>query len=161
MSFDNENESKLSPVEEHRKKCFLRGMAEEFADPAIDHLSEESKVSSSSMAAISRKIATRKNRSKAGAYMFMIGKMPGEATADPEYLALDDIAGEYANTLRLTTRPKHPVPRRPQAEHSTMAAINDSLVTTLGACGDINRNVLSCPALPDPIRRQMMELCVR
>jgi sulfite reductase (ferredoxin) len=82
-------------------------------------------------------------------------------TAD-QYLAMDDIADKYANgTLRLTTRQSiqfHGVLK--DNMKGTIAAINDSLVTTLGACGDINRNVLSCPApLPDATRKQMDEDC--
>ena len=33
---------------------------------------------------------------------------------------------------------------------ATIAGINDTLLTTLGACGDVNRNVMACPA---PIAR--------
>ena len=41
---------------------------------------------------------------------------------------------------------------------ATIAGINDALVSTLGACGDVNRNVVSCPApTGDPARVQMME----
>src|SRR5205085_2223923 len=41
----------------------------------------------------------------------------------------------------------------------TIAGINDALVSTLGACGDVNRNVVACPApLADPARVQMQEL---
>src|SRR5213594_2639760 len=35
----------------------------------------------------------------------------------------------------------------------TIRALNDALVTTLGACGDVQRNVMSCPApLPGGLR---------
>ena len=52
----------------------------------------------------------RKNRPKAGtsakAYMFMIRlKLPGGKLTADQYLALDELAGKYANgTLRVTTR---------------------------------------------------------
>src|SRR6202034_2087744 len=107
-----------------------------------------------------------KNRSKTGvgkAYMFMIRlKLPGGKLTADQHLAMADVAGQYANgTLRLTTRQSiqfHGVLK--QNMKSTIGAINDSFVTTLGACGDINRNVLTCPApLPDPTRKQMDELC--
>jgi sulfite reductase (ferredoxin) len=66
---------------------------------------------------------------------------------------MDDIAGRYANgTLRFTTRQSiqfHGV-LKPNLK-TTIGGINDALVTTLGACGDMNRNVITCPApLPTP-----------
>ena len=53
----------------------------------------------------------RKNRDKSGVrkhYMFMVRckKPDGKLTAE-QYLAMDDLAGEYSNgTLRLTSRPR-------------------------------------------------------
>ena len=65
-----------------------------------------------------------------------------------QYLALDDLAGKYANgTLRFTTRQGiqfHGVLKSNLKQ--TIAGINDCLLTTLGACGDVNRNVMACPA---------------
>src|SRR5204862_3824336 len=62
--------------------------------------------------------------------------------------AFDDLAGRYANqTLRITTRQDfqfHGVIKH--RLKNTIRAINDTLVTTLGACGDIERNVVTCPA---------------
>ena len=52
------------------------------------------------------------------AYSFMIRlRIPGGVTTPKQWLALDAIAGTYANgTLRLTTRADVPVPRRHQVE---------------------------------------------
>ena len=68
--------------------------------------------------------------------MFMIRlKLPGGKMTAEQYLAMDDIAGEYANgTLRITTRQSfqfHGV-LKPSMK-SAMQAINASLITTLGA----------------------------
>ncbi len=169
MSSDNASENNLSPVEGHKEQSrFLRGtLAEEFADPAITHLSETNKNLIKFHGSYQQEDRdARKNRNKSGvgkAYMFMIRlKLPGGKLTADQYLAMDDIAGEYANgTLRLTTRQSiqfHGVLK--QNMKSTIVGINKALVSTLGACGDINRNVLSCPApLPDPTRKQMDELC--
>ncbi len=58
---------------------------------------------------------------------------------------MDDIASTYANgTLRLTTRQAfqfHGVIKSNMKR--TMQAINQSLLDTLAACGDVNRNVMS------------------
>src|SRR5580698_5165145 len=100
MSSDNDNESKLSPVEAHKEESrFLRGtLAEEFADPAVDHLSEANKSLIKFHGSYQQEDRdARKNRGKAGvgkAYMFMIRlKMPGGKLTAQQYLALDDIAG--------------------------------------------------------------------
>jgi sulfite reductase (ferredoxin) len=102
----------------------------------------------------------RKNRDKTNVgkhYMFMVRcKIPGGKVTADQYLALDELADRYANgTLRLTTRQGiqlHGVLK--QDLHATIAGINDCLLTTLGACGDVERNVMCCPA---PIRDGLHE----
>lgn len=94
----------------------------------------------------------RKDRRTAGAgksFMFMVRcKIPGGRVTPEQYLALDRLAGEYANgTLRITTRQGiqlHGVLKTNLKK--TIAAINESLLTTLGACGDVERNVMAPPA---------------
>jgi len=169
MSSETLTEPKLSPVEGHKiEGRFLRGtLAEEITDPAVEHLSEINKSLIKFHGSYQQEDRdARKNRGKAGvgkAYMFMIRlKLPGGKLTADQYLAMDDICGKYGNgTLRVTTRQSfqfHGV-LKPNLK-ATMAAINDTLVTTLGACGDINRNVISCPApLPDPARKLNQELC--
>lgn len=51
-------------------------------------------------------------------YIFMVRcKIPGGRVKADQYLAVDELAGKYANgTLRFTTPPGHPVPRRPQGQ---------------------------------------------
>jgi sulfite reductase (ferredoxin) len=94
----------------------------------------------------------RKNRSKTGVgkhHMFMVRcKIPGGRLTADQYLAVDDLAGKHANgTLRFTTRQGiqlHGVLKKDLKE--TIAGINACLLTTLGACGDVERNVMACPA---------------
>jgi sulfite reductase (ferredoxin) len=87
-------------------------------------------------------------------HIFMIRcKIPGGKLTAAQYLGIDDLAGQYANsTIRFTTRQSiqlHGVLKRDLK--STIAGINHTLLTTLGGCGDVNRNVMSCPApLPGP-----------
>ncbi len=96
------------------------------------------------------------------AYRFMVRcAIPGGRLTAEQYLALDRIADSYANgTLRITTRQGiqfHGVLKANLKE--TIAAINRSLVTTLGACGDNERNVLACPApLPDESHVRVRQL---
>ncbi len=94
----------------------------------------------------------RKDRRAAGSgksFIFMVRcKIPGGRVSADQYLALDRLAGEYANgTLRITTRQGvqlHGVLKSNLKK--TIAAINESLLTTLGACGDVERNVMAPPA---------------
>ena len=64
------------------------------------------------------------------------------------YLALDKIADEYGNhTLRATTRQGfqlHGILKKNLK--AAIATIVNNLGSTLGACGDINRNVMAPPA---------------
>jgi sulfite reductase (ferredoxin) len=94
----------------------------------------------------------RKNRKKDGVgkhHMFMVRcKIPGGRLTAAQYLALDDLASTHGNnTLRFTTRQGiqfHGVLKNQLKE--TIAAINGCLLSTLGACGDVERNVMACPA---------------
>jgi sulfite reductase (NADPH) hemoprotein beta-component len=80
------------------------------------------------------------------AYSFMIRvRLPGGVTTSKQWLALDAIAGTYANhTLRLTTRQTfqfHGVIKSNMRR--TMQALNAAVLDTLAACGDVNRNVMA------------------
>jgi len=89
-------------------------------------------------------------------YMFMIrSRTPaGKLTAE-QYLAIDEISDTYADgTLRVTTRQAfqlHGIIKKNLKQ--TLKEINENLITTLGACGDIVRNVMATPA-PDIDGRQ-------
>jgi sulfite reductase (ferredoxin) len=84
---------------------------------------------------------------KEWSFMVRVRAAGGVMTA-AQYLALDDIAGRYANgTLKITTR-------QGIQFHGTVigdlkpeiAAINHALLTTYAACGDVVRNVMTTPA---------------
>lgn len=79
------------------------------------------------------------------AYRFMIRtRTPGGVVTPEQWLKLDAIATTYANhTLRLTTRQAfqfHGIVKREL--RATMQSINASLIDTVAACGDVNRNVM-------------------
>jgi sulfite reductase (ferredoxin) len=84
------------------------------------------------------------------AYSFMVRtKNPGGYAPGAFFLALADLADSHGNgTLRVTTRQGfqlHGVDKSDLRE--TIATINEHLGSTLGACGDVNRNVMA-PAAP-------------
>ena len=82
-------------------------------------------------------------------YSFMVrSRIPGGTLTAEQYLAEDTIAEHYANgTLRITTRQAFQLHGVLKGNlRSTIADINKSLLSTLAACGDVNRNVMACPA---------------
>jgi len=153
-------ETKRSAVEGIKEKSrWLRGtLADELARPESDHFSDEDKQLLKFHGSYQQEDRdARKARSKAGVgkhYMFMVRlKLPGGKMTGKQWLALDDIAGAYANgTLRLTTRQSiqfHGILKSNLQQ--SLRDMNAALITTLGACGDVNRNVIACPA---PLRDQ-------
>lgn len=81
-------------------------------------------------------------------YMFMVRtKIPGGKLTSDQLLAELDLADEVGNaTLRITSRQGlqlHGVVK--SNLQATIARINQVQLSTLGACGDVNRNVMCCP----------------
>jgi sulfite reductase (ferredoxin) len=104
----------------------------------------------------------RKDAGEEPAYAFMVrAKLPGGVLTADQYLVFDDIADRYANgTLRVTTRQDFQLHGVLKGDlKTTIRAVNDALITTLGACGDIVRNVVTCPApVPGGLRDQALAL---
>ncbi|PLC51319.1 sulfite reductase [Pollutimonas subterranea] len=80
------------------------------------------------------------------AYSFMIrARLPGGVISPGQWLAFDDLARNYCSRgLRITTRQTfqwHGVIKRNLKP--TMQAIHDAMATTIAACGDVNRQVVS------------------
>ncbi|OGW69063.1 MAG: sulfite reductase subunit beta [Omnitrophica bacterium GWA2_50_21] len=94
-------------------------------------------------------------------FIFMVRmKIPGGKVTSDQYLKMDELSDRYGNgTLRVTTRQGiqfHGVIKKNLKE--TMRALNRELITTLGACGDIERNVVTCPApLQDRAQAQVQQ----
>jgi len=85
------------------------------------------------------------------AYQFMLRvRAPGGVVTPEQWLVLDELAEKNANgTIKLTTRQSfqmHGVLKWNMKE--TIQEIHKSLLTTLAACGDVNRNVM-CNPNPD------------
>ena len=81
-------------------------------------------------------------------YIMMVrGRIPGGIMTSRQWGVFDDLATQYGNqTLRITTRQSiqfHGVVK--SNLQPVVKAINDSLLSTLAACGDVNRNVMAPP----------------
>ena len=74
-------------------------------------------------------------------------KFPGGALSATQYLVCDDLATRYGNnSLRITTRQDfqfHGILKSNLRQ--TMKALNEALVSTIAACGDVERNVMAPP----------------
>lgn len=96
-----------------------------------------------------RKAKNADGTPKGKSYIFMVRtRIPGGKVTAKQFLDHLDLCDEHGNgTLRVTTRQGfqlHGVIK----SHLKQAVkkINDTLLTTLAACGDVERNVMCCPA---------------
>ncbi|MHB1271278.1 MAG: assimilatory sulfite reductase (NADPH) hemoprotein subunit [Rhodanobacter sp.] len=138
---------------EHTKAAsrFLRGgIAEGLADPVTGAISEDDgKLLKfhGSYQQDDRDLRDERRRQKLEpAYSFMLrARLPGGVVTPAQWLVFDRIAREHANgTLRITTRQTfqwHGIIKR--RLKPTIAAIHHALATTIAACGDVVRNVVS------------------
>jgi len=144
----------LSPVEHIKKRSnYLRGtIAESLADPLTGALAEDDTQLTKFHGFYQqddRDVRAERTRQKLEpAYSFMVRvRVPGGITTPAQWLALDALATTHANgTLRLTTRQAfqfHGVAKG--NVKATIRRINDSLLSTIAACGDVNRNVMCTP----------------
>ena len=92
----------------------------------------------------------RKAQGLEPAYAFMIRcRLNGGVASPSQWLQMDAISSSYGNeTMKMTTRQTfqfHGVIK--SKLKSAMRGINKALMTTIAACGDVNRNVM-CSSLP-------------
>jgi sulfite reductase beta subunit-like hemoprotein len=109
----------------------------------------------------------RRGRESAGAgkaYSFMVRvAIPAGAITAEQYLALEEIADRHGNgTLRVTTRQGFQFHGVLKGDlKPTIAGINRDLLTTIAACGDVQRNVMGCSApLADADHAAVREVAV-
>jgi len=150
-----------------RESNYLRGnIAAELAD-ANDYVSDPSYELlkfHGSYQGYDRDTATaRKKQGLDKEWEFMLRlKMPGGRLTAEQYLALDALCDERANgSLRITTRQTfqfHQIVKKDLKPF--IASINRILLSTLGGCGDVVRNVITCPApIKDTIHARLEEDC--
>jgi sulfite reductase (NADPH) hemoprotein beta-component len=98
--------------------------------------------------------AERRRKKMEAAFAFMVRvRIPGGVLTPSQYLALDEIGRLYAgNTMRITTRQTIQLHGIIKSNlKATMARIDAALLTTIAACGDVNRNVI-CNSNPNQSR---------
>ena len=129
------------------------------ADPAVDRFAEDDTQFLKFHGIYQQD--DRDKRKTGKFYMFMIrGRIPGGVLTAPQYLVYDDLATRYGNqTLRITSRQSfqfHGVVKSGLGK--LMKGINEALLDTLAACGDVNRNVMAPPTPPtDALHLQVLK----
>jgi sulfite reductase (NADPH) hemoprotein beta-component len=121
-------------------------IAATIADPTTDHFSDDDNQFLKFHGSYQQD--DRDLRKTGKKYIMMIrGRIPGGVMTAKQYGVFDSLATQYGNdTLRITTRQSiqfHGIVKnnfRP-----VVKAINECLLSTLAACGDVNRNVLAPP----------------
>ncbi|WP_435011328.1 NADPH-dependent assimilatory sulfite reductase hemoprotein subunit [Tundrisphaera lichenicola] len=106
-----------------------------------------------------RTLLKREGKEKAYSMMVRV-RMPGGKCTPEQYLAIDELARTIGNgTIRITTRQEFQLHGIPKSDLGTMIrTINEVLLSTLAACGDVERNVLTCPApIRDGVRDAMQD----
>lgn len=145
---------KLSPVEKIKiESRYLKGtIGEEIAAP-VDHFDKDNiqllKFHGSYQQDDRDARAEVKKAGGDKAYSMMLRlRIPGGRIGSDQFLKMLDLCEELGNsTMKITTRQTiqlHGILKdnlRP-----TIKRINDMALSTLAACGDVNRNIMCCPA---------------
>jgi sulfite reductase (NADPH) hemoprotein beta-component len=148
------NQDSLSAAELVKQRSnFLRGtIAESLEDPLTGSIPEADALLTKFHGTYlqdDRDLRAERARQKLEpAYGFMIrARITGGVLSPRQWLDLDTLAREYANgSIRATTRQTfqfHGVLKRNLK--TTIRRINDMLLSTIAACGDVNRNVMCTP----------------
>lgn len=138
-------------------------IAATLADPAADRFSEEDEQFIKFHGIYQQD--DRDLRKTGKKYQMMIrGRIPGGVMTAAQWIVFDDLATRHGNnTLRLTTRQSiqfHGVVK--SGLGPLVKKINESLLSTLAACGDVNRNVMAAPTPVDSaVRAEVYADCLR
>src|SRR3990172_4885796 len=113
-----------------------------------------------------RKAKNADGTRKGKQYIYMVRtRVPGGKVTAEQFLAELDLCDKYGNgTLRITSRQGFQLHGVLKGDlQRTIKGINDTLLTTLAACGDVERNVMCCPAPHhnNSVRQEMQDMADR
>src|ERR1041385_6223278 len=92
--------------------------------------------------------------------MMVRTKFPGGVLMASQYLVCDDLATRYGNgSLRITTRQDFQFHGLVKSNlRQTMKSLNEALISTIAACGDVERNGMAPPTpATDPVVDEILE----
>src|SRR5947207_8104907 len=125
-------------------------IARTLADPSLDRFSEDD-VQFLKFHGIYQQDDRDLRKSQKKFIMMIRGRIPGGVMTPKQWCVFDDLASLHGtDTLRITTRQSiqfHGVVK--SGLGPLVKKINDAMLSTLAACGDVNRDVI---APPTPLR---------
>jgi sulfite reductase (ferredoxin) len=145
---------KLSPVEKIKVESnFLKGTIGEEIAAGTDHFDKHDlqllKFHGTYQQDDRDARSTAKQAGGSKAYSMMVRlRIPGGRITSAQMLSMLDLCEQMGNsTMKITTRQTiqlHGVPKNDL--RPTIKRINQLALSTLAACGDVNRNIMCCPA---------------
>jgi sulfite reductase (NADPH) hemoprotein beta-component len=164
----NKDKSKLTEVEIIKEKSnYLRGTIKESLEdkltgsiaPDDTHLLKFH----GSYQQYDRELETERKKQKLEPlYQFMVRvRVPGGIASAHQWSVIDEIASKYANnTIKLTTRQAFQLHGIFKSNlKKGIQEINNSLLDSIAACGDVNRNVMCNPnPYQTAVHRQVYEI---
>jgi sulfite reductase (NADPH) hemoprotein beta-component len=138
-------------------------IARTLADPGLDRFSEDD-VQFLKFHGIYQQDDRDLRKAQKKFIMMIRGRIPGGVMSPEQWRVFDDLATQHGNnTLRITTRQSiqfHGVVK--SGLGPLVKKINEALLSTLAACGDVNRNVMAPPTPAyTQARAQVFEDCKR
>src|SRR5438128_7133765 len=138
-------------------------IAQTLADPSLDRFNEDD-VQFLKFHGIYKQDDRDLRKAQKKFIMMIRGRIPGGGMTPEQGRVFDDLASQHGNnTLRITTRQSiqfHGVVK--SGLGPLVKRINESLLSTLAACGDVNRNVMAPPTPAyTKARAQVFEDCLR
>jgi sulfite reductase (NADPH) hemoprotein beta-component len=138
-------------------------IAATLADPAADHFTQDDYEFLKFHGVYQQD--DRDLRKTGKKYIMMVrSSVPGGVLTAKQWLAMDSMAGQYGNnTLRITTRQTiqfHGILK--SNLRALIKGLNEALVSTIAACGDVKRNVMAPPTPAYTLARaQVLADCYR
>lgn len=153
MSDKKSKKSKLEIIKE--ESDYLRGSLFTEVDNGLDHFSKDAVQLLKFHGSYQQDDRDLRNGANRHFMLMVRAKLPGGRLTPDQYLVFDRIADRFGcGNFRITTRQSiqlHGILKK-DMRHS-LKYLNEALVTTLGACGDVVRNVM-CSPVPDTDGRQ-------
>ena len=138
-------------------------IARTLADPSLDRFSEDD-VQFLKFHGIYQQDDRDLRKAQKKFIMMIRGRIPGGVMTSRQWCVFDGLAAQHGNnTLRITTRQSiqfHGVVK--SGLGPLVKKINEAMLSTLAACGDVNRNVMAPPTPAyTQARAQVFEDCKR
>jgi sulfite reductase (ferredoxin) len=157
---DDEPDKSETEIHKEESEYLYSGIPEKLAEDTDHFLEEQKEVLKHCGIYQQDDRDLRKELDDKHYYFFVRSSLPGGKLTADQYLVHDRLADAYGiGTIRITTRQGiqlHGVVKDDLKQ--SLRELNEAMVTTLGACGDVVRNTMCCPApIDEPLRDEIQE----